>query len=273
MNLRTLAAFLTLLLPGAALAAPAVYTFSTGVTGGQHTPLNLNGSPPTAEQFATSNAIASLLAGTTVSGSFVYDSQAMLTGPTSGGSLGNRGSVYGGHLLPNGTPYSSFQGLSGSVNGSAPRVFNDPRGLTIVGNNAFQGVCFPQPCTPPALADFLQFQAESGTGASIRNISGFSIFGDYRLFNVRLFWLEGQMVPALIEDFLDSQNLPGTPPLINGRLALDFVHLSDTNGVGTQYIVFYDGLFATAAIPEPETYALLLAGLGLLGFVARRRRT
>jgi hypothetical protein len=27
-----------------------------------------------------------------------------------------------------------------------------------------------------------------------------------------------------------------------------------------------------AAIPEPETYALLLAGLGLMGFVARRRK-
>jgi hypothetical protein len=27
-----------------------------------------------------------------------------------------------------------------------------------------------------------------------------------------------------------------------------------------------------AAIPEPETYAILLAGLGLLGFVARRRK-
>lgn len=28
----------------------------------------------------------------------------------------------------------------------------------------------------------------------------------------------------------------------------------------------------TAPIPEPETYAMMLAGLGLLGFVARRRR-
>ncbi len=31
------------------------------------------------------------------------------------------------------------------------------------------------------------------------------------------------------------------------------------------------GNFAVAAVPEPETYAMFLAGLGLMGFVARRR--
>ena len=30
--------------------------------------------------------------------------------------------------------------------------------------------------------------------------------------------------------------------------------------------------FNAAPIPEPETYAMMLAGLGLTGFVARRRR-
>ena len=34
------------------------------------------------------------------------------------------------------------------------------------------------------------------------------------------------------------------------------------------YIVEYEGI---GAIPEPQTWALLLAGLGLLGFAARRR--
>ena len=32
------------------------------------------------------------------------------------------------------------------------------------------------------------------------------------------------------------------------------------------------GAAAAAAVPEPETYAMLLAGLGLLGFAARRRQ-
>jgi len=33
-----------------------------------------------------------------------------------------------------------------------------------------------------------------------------------------------------------------------------------------------NGEFAVAAVPEPETYALLLAGLGVIGAVARRRK-
>jgi hypothetical protein len=30
--------------------------------------------------------------------------------------------------------------------------------------------------------------------------------------------------------------------------------------------------FSTAAVPEPESYALMLGGLGLIGFIARRRK-
>jgi hypothetical protein len=37
----------------------------------------------------------------------------------------------------------------------------------------------------------------------------------------------------------------------------------------------YDDLVVgikVSVVPEPETYALMLAGLGIMGFVARRRR-
>lgn len=37
------------------------------------------------------------------------------------------------------------------------------------------------------------------------------------------------------------------------------------------YMLIDNVTYGAAAVPEPETYALMLAGLGVLGFVARRR--
>jgi hypothetical protein len=224
MSLRTLAvctALLTSALGGGALAAPATYTFSTDPLA-FNTVFNPNGSLTTLEQIGISNSIASVLAGTWVSGSFVYDSQAMQTGITGGGGAGDRGLVYGGHFLP-GTnppvPYSSFTSLAGSVNGGAPRTFTDPRGFTAVTNDGFQISC-PAPCTPPPMVDSFEFGAESTTGPSIRNITGFGV--DYRLFNVRMFWIETFLVPQAVPDLFDSESLPASPPSANGRLALHF---------------------------------------------------
>ncbi len=35
----------------------------------------------------------------------------------------------------------------------------------------------------------------------------------------------------------------------------------------------YNGAISVAAVPEPETFAMLLAGLGVMGFIARRRNS
>jgi len=49
---------------------------------------------------------------------------------------------------------------------------------------------------------------------------------------------------------------------------LKFAAIGTDDSLGTSL----DKVSLTTAVPEPETYAMMLAGLGLLGFAARRRK-
>jgi len=76
--------------------------------------------------------------------------------------------------------------------------------------------------------------------------------------------LEFTVANAVINDFLVLSTLPpGTYP---AYFAADVYWLQETNLPRTGAIA------VTAAVPEPETYALFLAGLGAVGFMAKRRR-
>jgi len=57
------------------------------------------------------------------------------------------------------------------------------------------------------------------------------------------------------------------------QAGLNTLKFSVINGSGpTGLRIEFTGANFTPAVPEPETYALLMAGLGLLGAVARRRK-
>lgn len=45
------------------------------------------------------------------------------------------------------------------------------------------------------------------------------------------------------------------------------------NGNKNRWVEISDVTLVAAPVPEPETYAMMAAGLGIVGFVARRRRT
>ena len=47
--------------------------------------------------------------------------------------------------------------------------------------------------------------------------------------------------------------------------------LQDRNAVASGNDFAVDNISLTSAVPEPETYAMLLAGLGLVGFMSRRK--
>ena len=60
-------------------------------------------------------------------------------------------------------------------------------------------------------------------------------------------------------------NTPGDP-----KWAVLFMATNGAQGFGPKNTFYYST--AVAAVPEPETYAMFLAGLGLMGFMSRRRK-
>jgi hypothetical protein len=82
--------------------------------------------------------------------------------------------------------------------------------------------------------------------------------------------------------FANGTGLAGTysqlaGSLVNGALldgGVNSLVANSNNGVaGQYYFQVRNGLVVTTPVPEPETYAMLLAGLGLVGVVGRRRRS
>ena len=256
---------LSALLVGEASAAPITYTFSTdplrsgpGPAGPSSTTFNLSGGV-TAADVAATGSLNAILAGASLTGTFIYDTAIPTTGVLAG-----RGSNYPG----------SFTLVSATlVGGSLPaadRRITDTRGQTVVGDNETCSACAP--------SDLLQLHAEPGNRFNLGLINIDDTLGlmlgqqAYEVFNLRLFWIESQAVPNTIPDFLNSNALPSQLPTFNGRLALDLIKVPDPLSTAnpTQSIMFFDNL-RVAAVPEPGTLALFSLAVAAVG-VSRRRR-
>lgn len=233
----------------AAAAAPVSYTFSTAGAVAPQGPA----------------ALLSLLgAGASVSGSFEYNSSAAFRGDS--GALGFEPgyAVYGGTSAET----AALLKVAGEVAGLR---FSDAGGSVSVGNdNAALGgidvLSLTSDPSPKAGQNTLPTDYE-------RQLKGFTI-GDYTLSNVRLYWLE---TPGFVPDFLSSNALPGTLPVFNGYVSLDFIRASDpTNTAGVPYysnsVRFYGLQVQATSVPEPTSLAYLMVGMLTTGCMAARRR-
>jgi len=90
---------------------------------------------------------------------------------------------------------------------------------------------------------------------------GFSATDDIDFTSV---WLNGTQLQLATIDGADVAYTP-MQLLLSGPLTLTVNGISGSNAT-------YSGTINLAVVPEPETYALMVAGLGLVGFISRRKR-
>lgn len=140
----------------------------------------------------------------------------------------------------------SFALAPGQLAGAGNNFFSDKFTFSVTGLNDLS-----------ALATSLKPSINSGltlTGFSLGNASGILFQGALDLVN----YTAQDQAWSLAS---------GATPLAAGNyfLQIDGYVAAPTGGS-------YSGILAVTPVPEPETYGMLLAGLALLGFMARRRK-
>lgn len=101
-----------------------------------------------------------------------------------------------------------------------------------------------------------------------------SFSGQFAADNAATVWLNGvQLTTASTGGFKGWTSFAASSGFQSGINTLDFkvTNYAQNGGNPTGLRVEFTAS-SVAAVPEPETYAMLLAGLGLMGTVARRRK-
>lgn len=151
----------------------------------------------------------------------------------------------------------------------ADDISNPPEALTLVDDSAFFGALFTGNNMGNTFADQYTFTTTSlgAIGADLTSLTGNANVGlditGFALYGSGGLVMDGTMV---------STGAVDQWTLNTGNVAAGEYYLQVSGSMVSRSAGKYYANVTLAPVPEPETYAMMLGGLGLLAFTARRRR-
>lgn len=151
---------------------------------------------------------------------------------------------------------------------SAADVSQGTQALSFTNGTAFFGHSFGTGSIGDTFADKYTF---SGTGVLSAFVGAFTApsladaieITNFQVFNSAGFSLDGYQWSQGAQDNWTAAT--------TGAIQNDSYYVLVTGKLLSSAATSYAGTVSVSAVPEPETFGMLAAGLGLIGFVARRR--
>jgi hypothetical protein len=167
------------------------------------------------------------------------------------------------------TATSAFAQTGG---GTATIIGNTPQTLTFTDNAGFFGDVLGADNKGATFADRFTFSVDGTTGMSLDTIiSSISHTADTGL-DITGLALYGTNNSLVSTGTMMKSGTMDVWTLSSANLVAGDYYIQVSGNMVSNTAASFGGAVMLAPVPEPETYGMMLGGLGLLGFLARRRK-
>ena len=159
----------------------------------------------------------------------------------------------------------------GSSVALADDISTAPQALTLLDGSGYFGDAFAMNNSGDTFADHFTFSVTGvahDLDAVIASISGSAATG-LDLTGLGLYTAGGTLVAS---GTMMSTGMIDVWTISTDNLALGDYYVQVNGGLVSNTSGSFGGAIMLAPVPEPETYGMMMAGLGVLGFLARRRK-